>query len=158
MMYSNSLSTFILHHDINGLWNKNLHSIQYLMWTSEPYIKKFKRVCGDFPKLDIPIKSATPGEVKPTFDHASVSKNALGESVTAFTLAELFETLAAIYIDAGIDFTKSGPDIRIPVTKVLLRNPVSDLASTKKQSNWVALNAVLLCCYWQNPPYWMVKR
>ena len=44
MIYSNTLSTFILHHDLNGLCNNNLNSIQYIMRTSEPSSEKFKRV------------------------------------------------------------------------------------------------------------------
>ena len=60
MIYSNALSTFILHHDLNVLYNNNLRSIQDIMRTSEPSSEKFKRVCKDLPNLAILTKSATP--------------------------------------------------------------------------------------------------
>ena len=48
MTYSNALSMFILHHDINRLCDKNFHLIQYLMRTSHPVRDKFISVCKDF--------------------------------------------------------------------------------------------------------------
>ena len=119
MISSNSLCTFILHHNLNGLCDKNLRLIQYLMRTSEPANKKFKWVCKDFPNMAILTKSATPGKVQLTFAHVSVGNNYLGGSVTAFTLAVSVEAPAIVSIDSDIDFANTGENIQIPITKVL---------------------------------------
>ena len=74
MISYNTLSTFILHHDINRLCDKNICSIQDLMRTSNPDSDKFKRVCEDFPNLAILTNCATLGEVQMTFAHAPVGK------------------------------------------------------------------------------------
>ena len=49
MIYTNTLSVFILHNHLNGLGNKNLRSIQVGMRASETAAGKYKRVCEDFP-------------------------------------------------------------------------------------------------------------
>ena len=69
MIYFNALSRFIIHHDINGIYEKNLRSIQYLMRTSDPTSLKFKLVCKYFPDIDILTKSATLGNFQQTFMH-----------------------------------------------------------------------------------------
>ena len=77
MISSHALSTFIIHHDINGLYDKNLRSIQYLMFTSKPAGKKIKHVWDYFPNLAILTKSAIPGNLQPIFVHVSVGKKSL---------------------------------------------------------------------------------
>ena len=119
MISSNSLCTFILHHDLNGLCDKNIRLIQYLMRTIKPANEKFKCMCEDFPNMAILTKSATPGKVQLTFAHVSVGNNYLGGSVTAFTLAVSVEALSVIYINSNIDFANTGRNIQIPITKVL---------------------------------------
>ena len=123
-----TLYTFIIHHDINGLCDKNLRSIQYLMRTSEPAGEKFKHICKNFPNLAILTKSATLGNVQLTLVHASVGKTPLGESVTAFAQAGSLEAPTVDYIDVDIAFAIVGNRIWIPVTEVLLRAAVGDLA------------------------------
>ena len=44
MISTNALSIFTLHHHPNGLGNKNLYSIQYIIRASEPDAEKYKRV------------------------------------------------------------------------------------------------------------------
>ena len=144
MIYSNTLSTFIIHHDLNGLCNKNLRLIQDIMRTSEPAGDKFKHKCGNFPNLAILTKSATPGDVQLTFVHASVGNKYLRESITAFALARLLEAPTVVSIDVEIAFAIAGDNIWIPVTEVLLRVAAVDLSRLKKNRDWVALNAVLL--------------
>ena len=78
LIYYNALSKFILRHDLNELCNKNLHSIQELMRTSNPAGDKFKNVCEYFQNLDILTKSATQGDVQLTFNHASMGNKSLG--------------------------------------------------------------------------------
>ena len=97
--------------------------------------------------MAILTKSATPGEVQLTFAHASVGKKSLGESVTALNLAESLEAPIVISIDAKIAFANGGDKIWIPVTKVLLRSAVGNLARLKKQMDWVALDYVLLLMF-----------
>ena len=137
MIYSNTLSTFIIHHDLNGLFNKNLRLIQDLMRTSEPAGEKFKYVCGNFPNLAILTKRATLGDVQLTFVHVSVGKTPLGESITAFSHAGSLEAPTVNYINVNIAFAIAGNRIWIPVTEVLLRAAVSDLARSKKrETGW----------------------
>ena len=77
MISTNALSMFILHHNLNGLGNKNLRSVQYVMCTSKPATEKYKRVCKDFPNLAILTNSATPGEIQLTFVHTAALGNPL---------------------------------------------------------------------------------
>ena len=120
MIYSNALSTLILHHDLNGLCDKNLRLIQYVMRTSQPARKKFKRVSKDLPNLVILTRIATPREVQLKFMHMSVGNKYLGESISTFALAGYIEALKVISIDTSIAFAIYGNKIRIPVTEVLL--------------------------------------
>ena len=78
MIYTNTLSVLILHHNLNGIGNNNLCSIQEIMHTSELAAEKYKKVCEDFPNLAILTNSATPGEVQLTFGHAAVGNKFLG--------------------------------------------------------------------------------
>ena len=78
MISTNSLSVFILHHHINGLGNKNIHSIQDIMRASKPAAEKYKKVCKDFLNIAILTKSVMPVEVQLTFGHTTVGKSPLG--------------------------------------------------------------------------------
>ena len=53
MISTNALSVFILHHHQNGICNKNIHSIQEIMHTSEPDFQTYKKVCNDLPNITI---------------------------------------------------------------------------------------------------------
>ena len=77
MLSSKALSTFILHNNINVLYDNNLCLIQDIMCKSETASEKFKCVCKDLPNLAILKKSTTPGEVQLTFVHASVGNKSL---------------------------------------------------------------------------------
>ena len=105
MLSTNALSVFILHHHQNGLFNKNLCSIQDIMRASEPANEEYKKVCGDFPNVAILTKSDTPGEVQLTFGHATVGNNSLGESVVAFALAGNLDSLSIVSIKMDIAFS-----------------------------------------------------
>ena len=107
MISSNTLSIFILHHDLNGLFDKNLCLIQDLMRTSEPAREKFKRICKDFPNLAILSKSNSPGEVQLRFTLASIGNKSLGVCVTAFALVVSLEAPKVVSIDANIAFANS---------------------------------------------------
>ena len=144
MISSNDLSIFTLHHNLNGIFDNSLCLIQDIMCTSDPASEKFKRVCKDVPNLEILTKSVTTGEVQLTFTRTSVGNKSLGEPVTAFALTESLEALAVISIDADIAFANSGDKTRLPVTELLLRAAVGNLARPKKQRIWVAINAVIL--------------
>ena len=89
MLSTNALSVFILHHNQNGICNKNLRSIQDIMCATELSAEKCKKVRNDFPNLAILTNKATPGEVHLTFAHATVGNNSFGESVVAFSLSGL---------------------------------------------------------------------
>ena len=144
MISTNALSVFLLHHHLNGLGNKNLRSIQDAMRASDPATEKFKRVCEDFPNLNILTKSATPGETQLTFGHTAVGNNSLGESVVAFTLAGNLSSPSVISLKIKIAFAPDGDKIHLPIAEVLLRAAAGDLARSKKQRDWTSLNAVLL--------------
>ena len=62
MISSYDLSTFTLHHDLNGLCNNNLCLIQDRMRTNELASNKFKRMCKDFPNMAILTKRTIPGK------------------------------------------------------------------------------------------------
>ena len=61
MISTDALSVFILRHHLNGLENKNLRSIRFVMRASNPAAENTKRFYEDFPNLAILTKSATPG-------------------------------------------------------------------------------------------------
>ena len=56
----------------------------------------------------------------------------------------MLEAPTVISINSGINFANIGDKIWIPITKVLLHVDVGDLAKSKKQRDWVALNSVLI--------------
>ena len=109
---SNTLSTFILHHNLNRLCDNNIHSIQDLMCTSKPSRDKFKCVCRNLPNTAILTKSTTPGKPQLMFVHAFVGNKSLGESVTAFTLTGLLKAPKLVSTDADIAFINAGDKIR----------------------------------------------
>ena len=78
MISTNTLSVFVLHHNLNRLGNKNLCSIQKIMRASKPAAKKYKKSCKDFPNLTILTKITTPGEVQLTFGHTTIGNKSLG--------------------------------------------------------------------------------
>ena len=135
---------FILHHDLTVLCNKNLCLIEDFMHMSNPSCKISKCVCKYVLNMSILTKSATLGEIQLMLAHASFCNKSLGKSVTDFSLAGLLEEPSVVSIDAKIDFGNSSKIISIPITKVLLRADIGNLAISKKQRDWVVLNAVLL--------------
>ena len=78
MISTNTLSPFILHHHFNELGKNNLRSIQDVMRASKPAVKKYKRVCEDFPNIAILTKSAMPGDIWLTLGHAAIENKSLG--------------------------------------------------------------------------------
>ena len=143
MISTNTLSVFILHHNLNRLGNNNLRSIQDFMRASEPDAKKYKRVCEDFPNLTILTKSAIPGEIQLTFGHAAVGNKSLGESVVDFPLAGDLSSPSVIFFKIETTFSADGDKICLPVAEVLLCAAAGDLALLKKQRDWTPRNAVL---------------
>ena len=129
---------------MNRICNRNLHSIQDMMRSDKPAGTKFKRVCASFPNLALVPKSATPGNIQVTFDHASVGDHSLRETVTAFTLAGSLESLTAVYVDAECASASAINNICLSVKEVLLCAAVGNLARSKKLRGWVSLNAILL--------------
>ena len=89
MISTNALSVFLLHHHLNGLGNKNLCSIQYVIRASEPATEKFKRVCEDFPNIAILTKSSTPDKIQLTFGNAAIGNKSLREYVVDFLSWEI---------------------------------------------------------------------
>ena len=135
MISSNDLSTFILHQNLNGLCDKNICLIQYIMRMRKPARENFKHICKYFPDLNILAKSATPGDAQLTLTHTSVGKNPLGGSVTAFALVILIEATTAVSINIDIAFTIAGNKIRIPITKLILRTAVGTVGNLAKSKN-----------------------
>ena len=133
MISTNDLSMFILHHHINGLRNKNLCYIQYVMRASKRAEEKYKRVCEDFPNLAILTKSAKPGKIQLTFGHAAVGNKSLGVSVVAFSLAGDIRSPSIISLKIEIAFAMDGDKIRLPISEVLLCAAAVNLARSKKQ-------------------------
>ena len=144
MISTNALPMFLLHHHLNGLRNKNLRSIQYVMRASDPAAEKFKRVCEDFLNVAILTKSATPGEIRLTFVHAAVGSKSLGESIVALSLTGDLSSTSVISLKIKIAFVANGDKIRLPIAEVLLRAADGNLTRYKKQRDWTPRNAVLI--------------
>ena len=140
MISTNALSVFILHHHLNGLGNKNLHSIQKIMRASKPSAKKYKKVCEDFPDFAILTKSATPVEVQLTFVHTAVGNKSLGEYVLAFSLLGDIISPSVVYLNIDISFDADVNKIRLPIAEVLLCTAAGNLARSKKQRDWTLRN------------------
>ena len=143
-MSTNALSVFILHYHQNGTCNKNLHSIQDIMRTSEPAFEKYKTFCENLPNLAILTKSATPGEVQLTFAHASVGNKSLREYVSALALTGSLNSLSVVSIKIIIVFSTDGEKICLPITEVLLCAAAGNIVWSKKQQDWMPRNAVLI--------------
>ena len=105
---TNALSLFLLKYDKNGFCNRNIHSIKYLMHSDDPDGNKFKNLCTDFPNLALIIKTATPGEIQVTFDHAPIGKNSLGETTAAFYHVGYLESLMVVSVNAESNFASAG--------------------------------------------------
>ena len=63
MISNKALSVFIFHRHQIGICNKIICSIQEIMGMSETAFKKYKKVCDDFPNINILTKIVTPDEV-----------------------------------------------------------------------------------------------
>ena len=135
MISTNALSVFILHHHQNGICNKNIHSIQEIMHTSEPDFQTYKKVCNDLPNITILTKSVMPGEVQLTFAHVSVGNTSLGRSVAAFALAGSLDLPSIVSIDITLAFDTDSDKIRLPITELLLCTAAGDLARSKNQQD-----------------------
>ena len=144
MISTNGLSVFILHNHLNGLSNKNLRSIQYVMRASEPVTKNYKRACKNFPNLTILTNSATTGKIQLTFGHADVENKYLGESVVDFALAGDRSSTSFISLNIDIAFAADGDKICLLIAEVLLRAATGNLAYSKKQRDWNLPNTVFL--------------
>ena len=144
MISTNTLSAFILHHHLNRLGNKNLRKIQEIMRASKPATESYKKVCEDFPNLEILTMIATPGKVQLTFGHAAVGNNYLGESIVVFALAGYLSSPSVVSLNIDIAFAADGDKICLPIAKVLLHADAGDLVQSKKQQEWTPRNAVLL--------------
>ena len=147
MLSTNAVSIFILHHHQNGIFNKNLRSIQDIMRASKPAAEKYKKVCDDFPNLAIPTKSATPNEVQLTFTHVTVGNKSLGVSVVVFALAGNLDSTSIVSINMDIAFATDSNKIRPPIIEVLLRAAAGDLACLKNRRDWTPRNSVLFLLF-----------
>ena len=78
------------------------------------------------------------------FDHASVGKTFLGESITAFSLARSLDSPTVVLLDTNVALAIVGDKIRLPISEVLLYAASGDLSRSKKQRYWVPLKSVLL--------------
>ena len=127
MISTNDLSMFILYHNLNGLRNKNLCLIQYVMRLSDMAAKKCKRVCKDLPNHAIITKSAKPGKIQLMFIHAAVRNKFLGESVVAFALTGYIIPPSVISLKIKIAFATDGENIRLLIAEVPLHASAGNL-------------------------------
>ena len=123
MISNNALSVFFLHHHLNGLRNKNIHSIQDGMRASEAAVEKYKRVCEDFPNLTILTKNARPGEIQLTFGHTAVGNKFHGKSIVASALAGDIRSPSLISQNIKISFAVDSDKIHLPIAEVLFHAP-----------------------------------
>ena len=144
MIFTNTISVFILQHHINGPNKKNILSVKYVMRASKAAAKKYKRVCEYFPNIAILTKSATPGKIQLTFGHVSVGNKSLGESVVAFALAGYLSSPSVVSLKIDIAFSADRDKIRLPISEVLLRATAGGLACSKNQRYWTPCNTALL--------------
>ena len=128
MISTNALSVFLMNHQLSGLGNKNLGSIQDMMRASEPVAEKFKRVCEGFPNLLILTISSTLGKIQLTFGHAAVGNKSLGEFVVDFALAGNLISPSVISFNIEIAFAADSDNFRLPIAEVLLRAAAGNLA------------------------------
>ena len=77
---THALSLFLLKNDQNGVFNRNLRSIQESMCSDKPTGSKFKQVCTYFPNIALLTKSAMPGEVQVTYAHTSIGNNGMTDA------------------------------------------------------------------------------
>ena len=127
MIFTNTLSILLLENDHNGVYNRNLHSIQELMRLDKSTSAKFKHVYAYFPNLAILTNSNIPGEIQVNFGHTYVDNKPLGETVTAFPLAGYLESMMVVSINYGCTFNRSRKKIRLLVMEVLLCTAVRNL-------------------------------
>ena len=128
MISTNALSVCLLHHHLNGLGNKNLCLVQYMMRANEPSAYKFKKVCEDFPNIAILTNRSTPGEIKLTFVHAAIRNNSFGCSAVAFVLASNLSSPYVLSFKIEITFAADGDNINLLIVEVLLCAASGDLA------------------------------
>ena len=140
MISSNALYLFLLVQYKNIVCKKYIRSIQELM-SSEI---NCKHVCRYFPYLAILTKSATSGEVQVNLCHTTIGNNSLGGTVTVFSLTGSTEFLAVVSINTDNAFDRSGNNLRLTITEVLLCATTVDIAQYKNLCSWVTLNSVLL--------------
>ena len=144
MIYTNTLSLFLLKHNQNKVYDQNLCLIQESMRLDRLAGYMFKRLCVDFPNPAILDKGATPGKFQVVYVHASVGNKSLGETVTYFALAGLLEAPTMVSIGAERAGAGTRENIHLPTTEVLLRAAIGDLYKSRKLRDWAALNAVFL--------------
>ena len=84
MISTNTLSIFLLYHDHNGIFIRNIHSVQDFMHAIYSSNKNFKPVCKYFLNIFILYKSAMPEKVRLIFVHMYVEKNPLGNTLLNF--------------------------------------------------------------------------
>ena len=114
------------------------------MRSDKPASSKLKRLCTDFPNLEVLTKSATPGDIQVTHSHASIENKSLGKTVTTFALKGSVVAPTVISIDIERAFARGGKNIRLLTTEVLLRDGAGELAKSKKIRYWTSRNAVFL--------------
>ena len=68
MIYNNGLFLFLLERDPNRVFYCNLYLVQELIHLDDPDGSKFKRICADFPNIEMLAKSSTPEEVQAMYE------------------------------------------------------------------------------------------
>ena len=98
------------------------------MHVVRPSAKNYKKVCEDLPDLAMLTKSTTPGKVQLMFGQATIGNKSLGEPIVAFALAGDLISTSVFPLKIDINFAADGDKISLPITEVLLRAAVGDLA------------------------------
>ena len=114
------------------------------MLSDYPSSTKFKCVCADIPNIALLTKRSIPGSIQVTFCNVSVGENSLVETFTSFTLVGSLESPNIFYVNTKRAFVVSGNNIRLTVTEVLLCAVVGNFERSKKLSDLVSLNTILL--------------
>ena len=132
MIYSNTLSIYLIQNFQNDIFDQNLRPIQDAMRSDDPSGSKFKHICTDFTNLEVLTRSAIPGYAQVTYAHTSIENNPLGKTITTLALEVSLEAPTMVSIDTKRAFAGYGKKIYLPTTEVLLCATSSDLQKPKK--------------------------
>ena len=142
---------FLLKHDQNRVYGRNLRLIQELMHLNDPANSNFKQVFAYFLNISVLTNSVTQAGFQVRYVHASIWNKSLRVNVNTFALAGSPEAEDVVSTDAKRALARARENIILPTTEFLLCDAISDLSGSKKLCDWAVLNSVLLPPFLTDP-------